>query len=92
MQGLGVIGGSLLAALLLLNCGRSSTADSLDAASRGGAGGDANECAGGATNGGCNAAGGEPALEAYARVHTACNLNVRINRRGKVICVDLHIK
>lgn len=92
MQGPVAVGGSLLVALLLLNCGRSSAADSPNAASHGGAGSDATECAGGATNGGCNAAGGEPALEAYARIHTACNLNVRINRRGKVICVDLHIK
>lgn len=37
-------------------------------------------------------AGGEPALEAYARLHTACCLTARVNRRGKSVCIDEHIQ
>ena len=96
MSGLRRVSGALLAALVLLNCGRSATSDSPGAAdsepSVGGAGGDAGECVGGASDGGCNGSGGEAALEAYARLHTACNLNVRVNRRGAPVCIDLHIR
>ena len=92
MQGLRAVGGCLVAAFLLFNCGRSSASDSPDLASQGGAAGEATECAGGAPEGGCNAAGGEPALAAYARLRPACSLNVLINRRGKPVCIDEHIK
>jgi hypothetical protein len=96
MLGPRVVGGSLLTALLVLNCGRSMDADSSSAtdidASVSGAGGDANECSGGAPAGGCNGAGGEHALEAYARLRPACNRSVRVNRRGEVVCIDLHIQ
>lgn len=92
MQGLRVVGGCLVAALLLINCGRSSAGDSPNEASQGGAAGEATECVGGAPTGGCNGAAGEPALAAYARLHAACNLNVRVNRRGKPVCVDEHIQ
>ncbi len=34
----------------------------------------------------------EKALEAYARLRTASNLNVSINRRGKPMTIDFHIK
>jgi hypothetical protein len=95
MLGPRLVGGSLLTALLVLNCGRSMDADSPSAAdieAVGGAGGDANECSGGAPAGGCNGVGGEHALEAYARLRPACNLSVRVNRRGEVVCIDYHIK
>lgn len=79
-------------ALVLLNCGGSSTAnppgETDGGASVGGASSDGMECAGGAAEGGC----GGDALEPYARLHTACNLNVRVNRRGAPVCIDLHIQ
>jgi hypothetical protein len=53
---------------------------------------EADECGGAAPDGGCNGVGGELALEAYARLHTACNLTVRVNRRGKPVCIDHHIR
>lgn len=34
----------------------------------------------------------EKALEAYARLRTASNLNIKVNRRGKDMSVDYHIK
>lgn len=84
-----------MTAFLLLNCGRTA-ADSPGATdsdvSVGGAGSDANDCSGGAPDGGCNGAGGERALEAYARLRTACNLNVKVNRRGASVCIDYHLK
>jgi len=91
-----LVGGGLLAACLVLNCGGATAADSPGAAdsdtSVGGVGGDAIECNGGAPDGGCNGAGGERALEAYARLRTACSLTVRVNRRGEAVCIDYHLK
>lgn len=41
---------------------------------------------------GFNLASPEKALEAYARLRTASNLNVKVNRRGAPVSIDLHIK
>jgi general secretion pathway protein C len=41
---------------------------------------------------GFNMASPEKALEAYARLRTAPNLNVKVNRRGQPVSIDLHIK
>ncbi len=41
---------------------------------------------------GFNMASPEKALEAYARLRTASNLNVKINRRGKPLSIDFRIK
>jgi general secretion pathway protein C len=41
---------------------------------------------------GFNMASPEKALEAYARLRTAPNLNVKVNRRGAPVSIDLHIK
>ena len=41
---------------------------------------------------GFNMASPEKALEAYARLRTASNLNVKINRRGKPVSIDFRIK
>ena len=98
MLGLRLVGGVLAASFLLLSCGRVASADAdtpavADSdASVGGAAGDANECSGGAPEGGCNGVGGEGALEAYARLRTACSLTVRVNRRGDPVCIDYHLK
>jgi len=96
MLGFRMVGGALLAVFALLNCGRSTTADlpgaTASEASVGGAGGDAGECGGAAPEGGCTGVGGEPALEAYARLHTACSLTLRVNRRGSPVCIDSHIR
>jgi hypothetical protein len=95
MLGLRVVAG-LLTVFALLNCGGSTTADlpgGMDGdASGGGASPDDMECAGAAGDGGCDGGGGgEQPLEPYARLRTACNLNVRVNRRGTPVCISLHI-
>jgi general secretion pathway protein C len=41
---------------------------------------------------GFNMASPEKALEAYARLRTAPNLNVKVNRRGKPMSIDFRIK
>ncbi|HEY6081101.1 MAG TPA: type II secretion system protein GspC [Polyangiaceae bacterium] len=41
---------------------------------------------------GFNMASPEKALEAYARLRTASQLNVKVNRRGSPVSVDYHIK
>jgi general secretion pathway protein C len=41
---------------------------------------------------GFNMSSPEKALEAYARLRTASNLNVKINRRGQPMSIDFHIK
>jgi general secretion pathway protein C len=41
---------------------------------------------------GFNMSSPEKALEAYARLRTASGLNVKINRRGKPLSIDYHIK
>jgi general secretion pathway protein C len=41
---------------------------------------------------GFNMASPEKALEAYARLRTAQNLNVKVNRRGSPVSIDFHIK
>jgi len=41
---------------------------------------------------GFNMASPEKALEAYARLRTASSLNVKVNRRGAPVSIDLHIK
>jgi general secretion pathway protein C len=41
---------------------------------------------------GFNMASPEKALEAYARLRTASNLNVKVNRRGKPLSIDFRIK
>jgi general secretion pathway protein C len=41
---------------------------------------------------GFNMSSPEKALEAYARLRTAKGLNVKINRRGKPMSLDYHIK
>jgi general secretion pathway protein C len=41
---------------------------------------------------GFNMASPEKALEAYARLRTASNLNVKVNRRGSPVSIDFHIK
>jgi len=41
---------------------------------------------------GFNMASPEKALEAYARLRTASALNVKVNRRGAPVSIDLHIK
>ncbi|MEB2311033.1 MAG: general secretion pathway protein GspC [Sorangiineae bacterium] len=41
---------------------------------------------------GFNMSSPEKALEAYARLRTAPNLNVKINRRGQSMGIDFHIK
>lgn len=41
---------------------------------------------------GFNMASPEKALEAYARLRTAGNLNVKVNRRGKPLSIDFRIK
>ena len=93
MLGLRLLGAGLVTAFALLNCGGASTSNSPDVtdggASVGGASSDGMECAGAAAEGGC---GGESALEPYARLHTACKLTVRVNRRGAPVCIDSHIQ
>lgn len=79
-------------ALLLLHCGGHTITDSSGAPAAGGAGRALDGCAGAVSDGGCDAAGGEGALEEYARLHTACSLNVRVGRRGSPVCVDPHIR
>ena len=93
MSGLRVATGALLGAFLLWSCGGSTTdSPSPDAdAPIGGASPGVTECGGAAPEGGCNTAG-QPALEPYARLHTACKLSVRINRRGAPVCIDTHIR
>jgi general secretion pathway protein C len=34
----------------------------------------------------------EKALEAYARLRTASNLNIKVNRRGAPLSIDYRIK
>ena len=41
---------------------------------------------------GFNMASPEKALEAYARLRTASNLNVKVNRRGNPMSIDFRIK
>jgi general secretion pathway protein C len=41
---------------------------------------------------GFNMASPEKALEAYARLRTASNLNVKVNRRGQPMSIDFRIK
>lgn len=41
---------------------------------------------------GFNMASPEKALEAYARLRTASNLNVKVNRRGNPVSIDFNIK
>lgn len=41
---------------------------------------------------GFNMASPEKALEAYARLRTATNLNVKVNRRGAPVSIDYHFK
>lgn len=41
---------------------------------------------------GFNMSSPEKALEAYARLRTASHLNVKLNRRGKPMSIDFHIK
>ncbi len=41
---------------------------------------------------GYNMASPEKALEAYARLRTASNLNVKVSRRGSPVSIDYHIK
>src|SRR5690606_30065984 len=41
---------------------------------------------------GFNMASPERALEAYARLRTANNLNVKVNRRGSPVSIDYRIK
>jgi len=41
---------------------------------------------------GFNMASPEKALEAYARLRTAPNLNIKVNRRGQPVNMDMHIK
>ena len=41
---------------------------------------------------GFNMASPEKALEAYARLRTASNLNVKVNRRGQTMSIDYRIK
>jgi len=41
---------------------------------------------------GYNMASPEKALEAYARLRTASNLNVKVSRRGQNVSIDYHIK
>jgi len=85
----------VLLVVLLLSCGGTTTDSPGPAAGEapvGGAGGEASECSGGAADGGCNGRGGEAALEAYARLHTACSLTLRVNRRGKPVCIDYHLE
>jgi hypothetical protein len=95
MSGLRWISGGLLTLLLSLNCAGSTT-DSPGGADSdapvGGASTDGMECVGAAPAGGCDGVAGDSALEAYARLHTACDLSVRVNRRGAVVCVDEHIR
>ncbi|MES1186612.1 MAG: hypothetical protein ABUL60_22555 [Myxococcales bacterium] len=95
MSGLRLVGGGVLSVVLLLSCGGTTTDSPAPAPSEvpvGGASGDASECSGGAPDGGCDGRGGEAALEAYARLRTACSLTVRVNRRGAPVCIDYHLK
>jgi general secretion pathway protein C len=41
---------------------------------------------------GFNMASPEKALEAYARLRTSPNLNIKVNRRGQPVNMDMHIK
>ena len=67
-------------------------ANSAGSASGGNANADAVECSsGGSADGGCNQ-GGDSQLEAYARLRTACSLNVKVNRRGSPVSIDCHIR
>jgi hypothetical protein len=96
MLGLRLVGGGLLSAFVLLNCGGATAADSAGARATEASGGTAStddmECAGAAGAGGCDGVGGERALEPYARLRTACGLNVHVNRRGAPICISRHIR
>lgn len=95
MSGLRVVAGYSLMVLVLIHCGghtASSSSGSSSGNAVGGAGGGQDECAGASSEGGCDGAAGERALEEYARLHTACSLNVRVNRRGKPVCIDYHIR
>jgi hypothetical protein len=84
-------------ALLLVNCGGRDVSNPPGAvggatAADGGTASTADECSGGAPDGGCGGEVGERPLEVYARLRTACNLRVGINRRGAPISIDCHIK
>jgi hypothetical protein len=93
MSGRSVLGG-LLMALLLSHCGGETSANpaSVGVAQTmsDGAGGAADEC-GGAPAGGCNDAGND-GVDSTTGIHTACHLNVKVNRRGKPVCIDYHIR
>jgi hypothetical protein len=94
MSGSGLLGALSLAALLLLACGGRAAGDS--AAEAAGSGGVANannqECLGGESQDfACAGAAGERSLEAYARLHAACRLDVTVNRRGAPVTIDCRI-
>ena len=84
-------------AVLLIDCGGRTTSDSSSATAdtavvNGGAGNTADQCLGGAADGGCGGDAGEHALEPYARLRTACRLPARVNRRGAPVSIDVCIR
>lgn len=80
-------------ALLLIHCGGETSANPVPApaaaATTGGAGGADDDC-GGAPAGACDGGASEH-TDPTTGVHTACRLNVKVNRRGKSVCLDFHI-
>ena len=85
----------VLALGLMASCGGVATSSDGEprAAADAAPTGDETGCAGApAEDPGCDGAGGERPLAAYARLHTACNLSVAVNRRGAPVSIDCHIK
>jgi len=87
--------------VLLVACGGRALTDSSDAsdatdgdaATSGGTSNASEACLGGAPDpGGCGGAAGERPLDAYARLRTACSLNVKVNRRGGPVSIDYCIR
>lgn len=90
-----------VAALVLLQCGGQavstepapSATDASGSGPIGGGSATADTCAGGASeDGGCNQGGDDSGLEPYARLRTACSLNASVNRRGRPVSIDCHIR
>jgi hypothetical protein len=82
-----------MAVLLLLDCGGRFAADEApfpESATSGGSAGGHRPCAvSGAPADSCGGAGGDDdELEHYARLRTACDLSIKVNRRGAAVQVD----
>ena len=81
--------------LLLHACGGRVTADPSSAAAGGKAAlgsADPDECAGGASDGGCGGEAGAGALEHYARLRTACGRRTQVSRDDPPVSICYRIR